>query len=131
MWVVTAHSCGGSTAEAIDVAATFGGFRTGDDAEEFANMLYENLTQQTRPYGEWFTQAFEVPEIQKIVLPQITDSKELLAQLGTSSIPEGKVALDMREIARKILEDEPFEPKAAPVAEDEVAAAIASIQGGT
>lgn len=135
MWVVTVHECGGSTAEAIDVRASFGGFLAEREAKEFAEVLYENLTritQQQGAYPDWFTQHFEVPEMSKIKLPQVTDPA-LLKQLDPEgkSREAGKLAIDMRKIAQKIIDDEEFEPLPPPAKDDEVAAAIASITGGS
>jgi hypothetical protein len=132
MWVVTVHECRGS--KALDVYASFGGFTNGKDAEEFADVLYENLTlitkQRGSSYPEWFTQAFEVPEITKIVLPLVTDPTELKKLGHDEPLNDGKVAIDMRKVAQKIIDEEEFEAKTPPPNDDEVAAAIASITGG-
>jgi len=128
VWVVTVHTCDGSMAEAIDVHASFGGFRTEQDAREFANILYECLSKKDR-YTEWFTQHFEVPEIQKIKLPRVTDAA-LLKELGVDDkVNEGKVALDVEEIARKVIEGEEFEALPPPVKQEEVDQALESIFG--
>lgn len=133
MWVVTAHNCLGSTAEAMDVYASFGGFVTEKEAKEFADILYENLDRYGggRSRGEWFTQHFEVPEISKIKLPQITNPAEL-AQMDPEgkSKKKGTVAIDMKRLAEMVVEEKEFEELPPPAKDDEVAAAIASITGG-
>lgn len=132
MWVVTAHYCLGSTAEAMDVYASFGGFLSEKEAKEFAEVLYENLDRYGggRSRGEWFTQHFEVPEISKIKLPQITDSAELARLDPEGKSKKGAVAIDMKRLAEMVVEEKEFEELPPPAKDDEVAAAIASITGG-
>jgi hypothetical protein len=128
MWVVTAHECGGSTAEAIEVMYSFGGFKDEKGASAFAESLYAALERSGSGY-EWFTQHFEVPEIQNIKFPAATQAQkaELIAEHG--SVPAGHIAIDMDALVKDLeANDGPFMLPPAPK-EDEVEAAIASIFG--
>lgn len=129
MWVVSVHSCGGSTAEAIAPAATFG-VDTEKTAEELASKLQEVLDRLDR-YGEWFVHYFEVIHVKNYALPQLTGAalQASLKEQGLTAIPAGHVALDVEELGQKIIDGEEIELLPPEVDPSEEAAAIASILG--
>lgn len=119
MWVVTIHNCDGSTAEAMDAQWSFGGFETEKDASGFAEAMYGSLTAIER-HTEWYTQHFEVPEIQKIDFPRA--SRKQFDEPGF-------IAIDTMKLARQLIEDDGPKFLPPPPAEEDVQGAIASILG--
>lgn len=93
-FIITAHSCGGSMAEAAQPTGAIGPFARYQDAMALANAIYEHASRNSR-YDEFLTCVVE-----------IQDPKGFVANIPTElSVGPGESAVDAVAMAKAMFGD--------------------------